>query len=114
MSNTFLSLCRFYKSVGELNYTTINSQLENALSDSKFHKMIKEKSNKWMKMQYISRIFKYEKQLKIDEVELKKNKYYYNDLFDKLYDLAIPELEIYDWQMDQIVDEHNQMVIQNN
>lgn len=48
------------------------------------------------------------------KLNLKKNKYYYNDLFDKLYDLAIPELEIYDWQMDQIVDEHNQMVIQNN
>lgn len=51
------------------------------------------------KIALISRIFGYDKFIGQDKKCLKNNKYYYNDLFDELYDKSIDELEEIDQEL---------------
>lgn len=102
MKKTFLMLCRFFKATNQLNFDTVSEELVKRV----------EKKRKETKLLYISRIFRYDSFLEVDQKELKKNPYYYNDLFDKLYDLSVEELEIYDQRMDKIVDDYEQSLIQ--
>lgn len=55
------------------------------------------------RLEYIRRIFEYDKILGCDVIEAKINKYYWGDLFDQLYYKNIKELEWYDQKMQQIV-----------
>lgn len=102
MKKTFLMLCRFFRATNQLNFNTVSEELVKRV----------EKKRKETKLLYISRIFRYDNFLEVDQKELKKNPYYYNDLFDKLYDLSVEELEIYDQRMDKIVDDYEQSLIQ--
>jgi len=102
MKKTFLMLCRFFKATNQLNFDTVSEELVKRI----------EKKRRETKLLYISRIFRYDNFLEVDKQELKKNPYYYNDLFDKLYDLSVEELEIYDQRMDKIVDDYEQSLIQ--
>lgn len=95
-------LCRFFRATNQLNFNTVSEELVKRV----------EKKRKETKLLYISRIFRYDNFLEVDQKELKKNPYYYNDLFDKLYDLSVEELEIYDQRMDKIVDDYEQSLIQ--
>lgn len=102
MKKTFLMLCRFFRATNQLNFNTVSEELVKRV----------EKKRRETKLLYISRIFRYDNFLEVDKQELKKNPYYYNDLFDKLYDLSVEELEIYDQRMDKIVDDYEQSLIQ--
>lgn len=95
-------LCRFFRATNQLNFNTVSEELVKRV----------EKKRRETKLLYISRIFRYDNFLEVDKQELKKNPYYYNDLFDKLYDLSVEELEIYDQRMDKIVDDYEQSLIQ--
>jgi len=46
-----------------------------------------------MRMIYIQRIFNYNKFIGIEDKQLKRNSYYFNDTFDYLYGLNFYELE---------------------
>jgi len=54
------------------------------------------------RMCYIQRVFEYNKCLGVEEKQLSRNKYYYNDLFDCLYDMELKALEAHE----QIVHEY--------
>ena len=72
-----------------------------------FLEYVKETS-KETRLEYIKRIFDHDKELGCDKVELKRNKYYYNDLFDGLYNLSMKDLESMDKKMSLIVKQYNE------
>jgi hypothetical protein len=62
------------------------------------------------RLEYISRIFEYDKYLGQDLKELKFNKYYWNDLFDSLYDLDIDELMQMEITMFNIIEDYKRCI----
>lgn len=62
------------------------------------------------RMVMIARIFEYDVFLSIDEKILSKNPYYYNDQFDRLYDMNFYELEELEQEMHDSVESYGRIL----
>lgn len=65
------------------------------------------------RMEYIRRIFNADKFIGIDQKILARNPFYYNDLFDHLYDMKLWDLEELDKEMHLICEQYGKILIRN-
>lgn len=62
------------------------------------------------RIEYIRRIFEYESFLGMLVKQVKRNPYYYNDTFDKLYDMNFYHLEELEQNIHQVVTQYKQNI----
>ena len=67
-----------------------------------------------MRMIYIQRIFNYNKFIGIEDKQLSRNPYYFNDTFDYLYGLNFYDLEDLDQQLHGLSETYSRIMARNN